>query len=159
MALLRKTMSSNTLSCRCNNLIIIFFNFYFRTFSQNGRGWGEGERERKKHQCERNIDQLPPVQAPIEDPTHSQGTLCPDLEPNPQLSDAWGNAPTNWATGPGLIMFLNKFLIQSSFRLEEKLWRLLRELSHDSHLMVFRIINVLYDVFVAITEPILIHYN
>ena len=35
------------------------------------------EREREKHQCERNINRLPPVCAPTGDKTCSLGT-CPD---------------------------------------------------------------------------------
>ena len=65
--------------------------------------------QRKKYWCERNIDRLPPAQAPTADQTHNPG-MCPDWESNPQPFSAWDNAPNDWVTPAGLT-YIFRYLI------------------------------------------------
>ena len=51
----------------------------------------EGGKKREKHQL------AGAIHAPIRYGTHNPG-MCPDQETNPQPSDVWGKAPTNWDT-------------------------------------------------------------
>ena len=53
---------------------------------------------------ERNIDWLPPVYTLTRDWTHNLG-VCPDQGLNLQPLGVKDNAPTNWATQPGLYQF------------------------------------------------------
>ena len=50
---------------------------------------------------ERDIDQFFPLHALTRDRTHNLG-MCPEWGSNPQLFGVQDNAPTNWATWPGL---------------------------------------------------------
>ena len=54
----------------------------------------EGKREEEKHQCERNIDQLPLVGTPTGRQICNLGT-CSDQESNLQPFGLWDDAPTN----------------------------------------------------------------
>ena len=66
-------------------------------FRERGRG-------REK---DRNIDLLRPVRTWTEAQTQNLG-MCPDQEPNLKHFGVWDDAPTNWATRPGLpILILN----------------------------------------------------
>ena len=42
-----------------------------------------------------------PMRASPRDPTHNLG-MCPDWGSNPQHFGVWDEAPSNWATQPGL---------------------------------------------------------
>ena len=53
----------------------------------------------------RNINWLPPMCTPTRDQTRNWG-MCPDRESNLQTFGVQDDAPTNWATLPGLFYFL-----------------------------------------------------
>ena len=67
-------------------------------------------RGRKRNIDVRNIDQLPPTQAPSGDWTCNLG-MCSDRKLNPQPFGVQDGTPSNWATWPGLILsfFLSFF--------------------------------------------------
>ena len=62
----------------------------------------EERRERERNQWEReNIDQLPPICAPTRDETCNL-VMCPNWRFNIRPLGVRDDAPTNWATQPGL---------------------------------------------------------
>ena len=52
---------------------------------------------------EGSVNQLTPICTLTRDPTCNPG-MCPDWGSNPQLFGVWDNAPSNWATWPGLLL-------------------------------------------------------
>ena len=56
----------------------------------------EGRQKEKERERDRqtDIDQLPPVCAPMGGQTHNLG-MCPEWELNPQPFRVWDNIPTN----------------------------------------------------------------
>ena len=77
--------------------------FFFLILTWGHVYWFQRER---KEERERNIDCLPPLCTPTRNRT--QGT-CPDWGSNPPPFGVWDNAPTNWATRPGLQAFLDAY--------------------------------------------------
>ena len=74
-------------------------------FRKRGRG---GEREREKHIDVRKKHWL------VASHMHAiEPGMCPDWESNPQPFGVQDDAPTNWATWPGLFIFkiLSCFLL------------------------------------------------
>ena len=71
---------------------------------EEGKERGERQRGWTERGRERNIDQSPPIHTQTGDGTCNLG-MGPDQGSKPQHFGIWGNAPTNWATRPGLMIF------------------------------------------------------